>query len=430
MVRTGKINHRLVGKARQSARTGRNRADSFAPLGTFPLGGDGWVLQQFSDLGVLGKALAQERFIGGVLQQSADQITHAGHHIPVGAVKADAAGHLEDALAHRLGHAVQDLELVTRFGNIKLPGHFHDSRNGADVVGCAGKMTDLLVFKDQSRLTFKGGIALGLDGPDRDGPAVLLGLDRLVIPVGAFYQADGDLCLVLFCPADQVDQILVSVPEIGLQDDADVGVVPVFQLQAAVEFDDDCLVAVAFHVDTQETVQLNHLVTDPAHLLQHGLDRALEILGIGQGKERGRLDRHIHPWGVAPVQVGSSACPGQSLPALLLFFQAFQNLEIGANVLFGLFIGQGRFAQYIDNSGKTVLAQFFYILDRFFGVFSDDELAGHLLDIGGDHFVENRPPQGTKHTGHLCPGLEHRRHILLFAEILADVVGKQLTGGQ
>ena len=296
------IDHRLVVEGCQPTGTDLCIARFFRPFGPLPLGGDGRVLQQALDLGILGKALAQEGFVGGVLQQAAHQVAHAGNHVAVGAVQADAAGHLEDALADRFGHAVQHLEFVARFRHAQFLGHLHDRRDGADVVGGAGEVADPVVFQDHPRLALEGGIALGLDRPDRDLPAVLLGLDRLVIPVGTFHQADRDLRILLPGPGQQVGQVLVRVLQVGLQHDADVGIVAVFQFQAAIQLEDDLLVAVGLHVDAEESADFDGLGRDAAQLLQHGRHRAFEVLGIGQGEEGGRLDGDVDPRGVPPVQ--------------------------------------------------------------------------------------------------------------------------------
>ena len=91
---------------------------------------------------------------------------------------------------------------------------------------------------------------------------------------------------------------------------------------------------------------------------------------------------------------------------------------------------KGRFAQYVHHRGKTFVTKFFNILDCFPGVLADNELAGHLLDVGRNDLVENLAPQGTEHPGHPCPALEYGQHILLFTEVLTDVVSEHLAGGQ
>ncbi len=287
-----------------------------------------------------------------------------------------------------------------------------------------------MILQDLAGLAFVGGIALGLDGPDRDFPPHLLGPDRLVVPVGPFDQADGDSRVLLPGPLQKPLQVLVCILEIGLQHDADVGVILVLQLQAAEHLQGDVLEAVGFHVDAEETVQFDDLGADAPHLLEDGVHRAFKVLGIGQAEERSRLDRHVDLGCKTPVQGRIAPGAGQPLPPLLFLLQHLQQFQIGIHIFLSLFLGESSLAQHVHHCRKVVLAQFFHVLDGFLGVFADDELAGHLLDVGRDHLVEHRPAQRAEHPGHPGAGGEHRRHILFLAEILADVVGQQLGGGQ
>ena len=49
-----------------------------------------------------------------------------------------------------------------------------------------------MIFKDQPGVSFEGGIALGLNGVNRNFPTVLAGDHRFIIPVGSLNQAYGN----------------------------------------------------------------------------------------------------------------------------------------------------------------------------------------------------------------------------------------------
>ena len=168
-------------------------------------------------------------------------------------------------------------------------------------------MTDVLVLQDDPGLALEGGVALGLDGPDRDVPAVLLGDDGLGVPVGALDQTDGDGKLLGACPGQKVGQILVRVFEVGLQHDAQVRVVAEFVAvaQAAVHFQGDVLELVLLHVDAHEPVHFLHFAQDGGQSVVDAPDRAFEIPGRGLGEKGGGLDRDVDLGRVAPVQGAS-----------------------------------------------------------------------------------------------------------------------------
>jgi hypothetical protein len=55
---------------------------------------------------------AEETLVGGVLEQAADEVGHAGEQFADGAVLADAVAHLQQRGLQFVGHAVERLELV------------------------------------------------------------------------------------------------------------------------------------------------------------------------------------------------------------------------------------------------------------------------------------------------------------------------------
>ena len=91
-----------------------------ARCGLFALRGQNRIFQEALDLGLLGEGLAQEGFVGRVLEQAAHQIGHARQQVAVGGIEAHALGHVQKAFAHGLGHAVEHLEFITLFGHVQF----------------------------------------------------------------------------------------------------------------------------------------------------------------------------------------------------------------------------------------------------------------------------------------------------------------------
>ena len=230
-------------------------------------------------------------------------------------------------------------------------------------------------------MTFKSCVTLCLDRAHRYVPAVLPGLDGFVIPVCALHQPDRYLRAVVFRPFQQFGQILVRIFQIRLQDNADMRILPVLQLQTTIQLKSKILVSVGLHVNAEKPLQLHNPGADTTHLLQHRLDRSLEILRVGQAKKRGRFDGYIYCWRMSPVQIRISSVPRQPLPPLLLFLQAIQNFKVGTYVHFRFFVCQGRLSQHVYNRGESLLAQLLDVFDCFFCILADYELPGHLLDI-------------------------------------------------
>ena len=81
-----------------------------------------------------------------------------------------------------------------------------------------------------------------------------------------------------------------------------------------------------------------------------------------------------------------------------------------------------------SNGGKIVFTQFLNVFDRFPGVFADDKLAGHLMDVGGNNLVQHGATQRAKHAGHFSPGLEDGRHVFFLSEIFTYMVGQEFGG--
>gem|GEM_PF-5263545 len=218
----GQVEHGFVHERRQAAEArprrglGRRRALQLALQRQLR------ILEQAGDVGLVGEALLQKRFVGRVLQQPAHQVGHAGQKLAVGAVEPHPSGDLEEPFAHRLGHAVEHLEFKARLGHVQLASRLHDRADGPDVVRGALEVDQVVVLEDLARLALMGHVRLGLVGPDRHRPAVLLGQHRLVVPVGALDQPKPEGQAFLAAPGDEPGQVLVRVAQIGLEHQREV----------------------------------------------------------------------------------------------------------------------------------------------------------------------------------------------------------------
>ena len=82
----------------------------------------------------LDERLAQERLVGGVLEQAPDEVRHAGEELAVGRVDADWAIPRDEGLLDRLGHAVEHLGTRSAVSAPGFRGRGHGVSHRADVV--------------------------------------------------------------------------------------------------------------------------------------------------------------------------------------------------------------------------------------------------------------------------------------------------------
>ena len=432
--RDGEVHGGEVGEARQAAKAGRGpgrRGRGLAGL-DLALGGQFRVFQQARQLRAFGKALAQEALVGGVFQQAAHQVGHARDEVAVGAVQAHAAGHVAQALAHGFGHAVQHLEFVAFRGHVQGGGHLLHGGDGADVVRGAGEVADVVVGQDHAGVALIGHVGLGLDGVHRHFPAVLLGQHGLGVPVGALDQADGDGQVFVPRPGDQPGHVGVGGLEVALEHDAQVRVVAVLRgaAQALEELDGDLLVLQLLHVDAQKAAHHLDLAVDGLHPAVDALDGACDIHGLGLGIEGRGLHGHVDLGRVAPVQFAARPLLDiKPVPFLDLGLDGVQHLHVARLVGVGLALVDRGLAQEVDDKGEAVLAQLADALDRLGGLFADDELAGHGLDVRADGLVQHHGHQAAAQAGLARAPLEHVRDVgVLVAEIFLNVPGQGLGG--
>ena len=293
----------------------------------------------------------------------------------------------------------------------------------------AGKIAEGMILKNQAGMPFKGGIAFGLAGVDRDFPAVLSGHDRLVVPVGSFDQADGYGQFVFPGPGKQVLQIGVGLPQVGLQHDAEVRIMPEFGAcaQPPVDLQRDVLEQMVLHIDVEEAAHFNDLPVDHGQTPEDALHRALEIHGIDPGKKGGRLDGDIHQRGMPPVQI--RAANGRPFPAA--FLQGGQQLQIHIHRGRGLFFTDRGLAQNVNGACEPVPSDLFNGLQRFFYGLTDDELSGHGLQVGPDSPLHDSAGDPADDPGLACTPSHGLRDIRIAGgEIFFNVAGQGFPGAQ
>ena len=197
-----KIDRRLVAK---SAPISRGMARQLRLISAFA---GCRRLDQTVDSFFLGVGLAQKRSIGGVLHQPANQICNARQQFAHRQINPHALAVLDDRLAHRLGHAVEHLDLVTVGRNAELLRRDDGVGQAAQVVAAEGGVDDVVAF-EQNGSVLVVRIGFRFVQENRDRPALLLGPGDLAVPVGALDQAHAD---PPFCRRAQRITALTSFP--------------------------------------------------------------------------------------------------------------------------------------------------------------------------------------------------------------------------
>ena len=121
-------------------------------------------------------------------------------------------------------------------------------------------------------------------------------LDFLVIPVGAFDEANGETRAALSTPRDQIAQIAPGIAQVGLHDDA--GVRPIAKFAFGEErfekFERGVFVRVTLHVEIHERAKLARASQNRAQLRREMRDRVGRIGRIHLRIERGNFHGEIH----------------------------------------------------------------------------------------------------------------------------------------
>jgi hypothetical protein len=167
-----------------------------------------------------------ERGVGAVFQQAADQVGQQGFVGADRCIHAARAVQLAFGLAYhllvqRLAHAVQALELVLA-RVVVLPGDVVDGRQGVGVVGGELRVDGFRHGQQLAGAGDVGHVGVHLAGVDRVAfQAFDLGALDLAVPVGAFYQADHQAVAAALGQVDDVVDHVRAALLVGLDNEAD-----------------------------------------------------------------------------------------------------------------------------------------------------------------------------------------------------------------
>ena len=92
------------------------------------------IAQQFCFGNIVGKFGAEKAFVGSVLEQTANEIGHAGKQFADRTIFADAITHLDQRALDRTGHAVEQLKFETAAVDAELVRQRLRVSDAADVV--------------------------------------------------------------------------------------------------------------------------------------------------------------------------------------------------------------------------------------------------------------------------------------------------------
>ncbi len=360
------------------------RQTDAAFLGAHALDADDRVGDQFLDRqGVVGHAV-DERGVGAVFQETADQVgqqglvgadrcVHAARTVQL------AVGHLaHDLLVERLAHAVQALELVLA-RVVVLAGDVVDGRQRVGVVGGELRVDG---FRHRQQLAGTGDVGhVGVDlaGVDRIALEALdLGALDLAVPVGALDQADHQAMTAALGQVDDVVDHVRAAFLVGLDDEADT--VPARQLRLeaqALEQVQGQLQAVGFlGVDVQtDVVLLGHQGQRQqarVQLFHHAL-----VLGAAVARvQRRELDRD------AGAFIDATAMGGLA--------DRVDGLLVGRQVFLCVVLGQCSFAEHVVGVAEALGLEAAGVGQGFGDGFAGDELFAHQAHGHVDALADHR----------------------------------------
>ena len=164
----------------------------------------------------------EEGVVGGVLEQAAHEVGHAGDEVADRAVGAHAAAGRGDRGLRVVAQAAQDLELEVLGAHVARVGVGGGVRDRAQVVRRDRHLDQRRGVDQALGEQLEVAVALAAVHEHRRRPAVLGGLDDLVVPVGALDQADRERVPARGRgrPLQQLVEVLRGLGQVGLQDDA------------------------------------------------------------------------------------------------------------------------------------------------------------------------------------------------------------------
>ncbi len=384
--------------------------------------------EQFAHVGVVVMAEAQEAGVGGVFQQPAHEVGHAGEQIADRRVEPHAVAEAAQQLALRLGHAVEHLYLEGVGLEAEARGAGQGDRGGAEVVRAEGRVDPVAVGEEAAHQPLVVGVGVALLREDGAGQAVEPGEHHLVVPVGALDQAYGQRRGAALGQREQAVDVRVGAAQVGLYHDAEMRPGGKFGIggQRLEEPVGDLVQAPLLEVEVDEGAELLGAHQQRPHPLQQPVDAAGGVGGVEQVVHRGELQGDV---GARDGPGGAVIEDRRGLPAGGLVRQFLDELAVAAGI--GLRLGRvdRGLAEQVDGEGVALVPEALEPSARLAGVTADDEAlrhAPHVLadDESGDRRRE-RIFRGAQ--GH---GEARGQRAAVGEEVLARVAGDAVAGPQ
>ncbi len=344
--------------------------------------------QQLLDRNLFGEALSQEGIIGRVFQQPADQVGHAGDQLAERRVNPHALAAVGQELRLVAPHAVEHLQLVGSLGHAEVLRAGDAVGEAPQVVAAEGGSQPAIVLHQEPREPLEIGVGLPFLLVDGNGPAVRLGHDRFVVPVGPLHQPHPDRRAALFRPLQEGFGVALRLGQVRLHDDADVGKVAELVLHQNLfeDLEGEVFVGVLLHVDVDVGVVLAGGPQQGTQPLLDVLGRARHVDGAKLAVEGRQFERQIDPRNAAFV---IAIEPRHFRPGLHLGRHPLDQVEVALLIRVGVALAGRGFAEQVEREGKPLLAE---------------------LGDRGQHFLDLRTgDEPLRHAERVRPGVEGQR---------------------
>ncbi len=298
---------------------------------------------------------------------------------------------------HLVVHAAEHLDLHGVGRQVGgLQGH-QSGGQAADVVRSEGQLDARFAGSSGRRIDevvdhpFEAGVGIGLASPDRFGPAVHVGVDDLLVPVGALHQPDGYLPSDPSGPVDDSSGVGLAAAQVGLHRKAGLEVV---LLAASLEQrQGQILERVVLHVEVDEDAVSTGLFEDGTDHVHQSVERAVQIDRIGSGVERADLDRHVGA-GNRPQMICFE--DGVRSPRTHGRGKGLHQIEVALLVGGGLLVAHAGLTKQIDREAHSLLPHLGELRKGGRRIGAGNEPFGHRGDASRDHLGHGALEQAAR----------------------------------
>jgi hypothetical protein len=242
-----------------------------------------------------------ERFVRRVLEETPDEIRHAGDQIAHRRIDAYAEAETTERRVHRLRHAVEQLMLDRRIRQSSRPAAGDRIRDAAHVVGAESRSHLAGVLHEVAHAALVAGVGLRLGLEDRNRPPLGSCRHGFGVPVRTLHEADDERCAKRVTgPVDDAAKIGPRILAVSLDHAPKLRTVGPLRPDPTQELERHVLHVVVLHVEVDGGA-------DGVRAHQDGLQpdaRLGEALGSGgrteQRRQAGGLDGHVDARQSAP----------------------------------------------------------------------------------------------------------------------------------